>query len=160
MKRTIIGLAFAAASITSHAAAPGGPGCGWGNMLFTGQSGILYHVLASYTNGTTGNGTFGMTSGTNGCSADGTLSYGGASMIDLSSLMDEFSEDVARGDGEVISALAISMGVETEDRAAFKAELHENFDTLFPTADVTAEEVIHSVVTVMASDEKLAKYVS
>ena len=160
MKRTIIALAFSAVSAASFADAPGGPNCGWGNMLFQGQSGVLYHTLASFTNGTTGNATFGMTSGTNGCSSSGTLTYGGAGMIDLSSLMDEFSEDVARGDGEVISALAISMGVETADRAAFKAELHENFDAIFPTADVTAEDVMSSVVSVMAQDEKLAKYVS
>ena len=160
MKRTILALAFTAASATSFAAAPGGPDCGWGNMLFKGQSGVLYHSLASWTNGTTGNATFGMTSGTNGCSSAGTLTYGGNALIDLGSLMDEFSEDVARGDGEVISALAISMGVEAEDRVAFKAELHENFNTLFPTADVTAAEVMNSVVAVMSQDERLAKYVS
>ncbi|NRB38423.1 MAG: DUF3015 domain-containing protein [Pseudomonadales bacterium] len=160
MKRTIIALAFTAASVSSFAEAPGGANCGWGNMLFQGQSGVLYHTLASFTNGTTGNATFGMTSGTNGCSSAGTLSYGGKGMIDLSALMDEFSEDVARGDGEVISALAISMGVEAQDRAAFKAELHENFDAIFPTADVTAEDVMASIVDVMAQDDALAKYVS
>ena len=160
MKRTLMALTLAAASAASFAEAPGGGDCGWGNMLFKGQSGLLYHTLASWTNGTTGNATFGMTSGTNGCSSTGTLSYGGAAMIDLSALMDEFSEDVARGDGEVISALAVSMGVEAQDRPAFKAQLHDNFDTIFPSANVTAEEVMSSVVDVIAHDEKLAKYVS
>lgn len=160
MKRTIIGLTFAAISSVSLAEAPGGPNCGWGNMLFEGQSGLPYHFLASWTNGTTGNATFGMTSGTNGCSSDGTLTYKGKSLINLSSLMDEFSEDVARGDGEVVSALAISMGVEEQDRALFKAQLHSNFDTLFPSDDVTSEDVIASVFEIISQDKTLAKYAS
>ena len=160
MKRLLIGLTFAAASASSFAAAPGGPNCGWGNMLFDGQSGILYHTLASYTNGTTGNATFGMTSGTNGCSADGTLSYGGKAVVDVSALMDEFSEDIAKGDGEVLSAFAISMGVEKEDRAAFKAALHNNFDAIFPSADVTTEDVLSSIWEVVGQNKDLEKYVS
>ena len=158
MKRTIIGLAFAAASAGSFAEAPGGGDCGWGNMLFAGQSGLLYHTLASWTNGTTGNATFGMTSGTNGCSSAGSLSYGGKSLINLSAVMDEFSEDVARGDGEVLSALAVSMGVEAQDRAHFKAELHDNFDAIFTSADVTTEEVVAAIMEVLSQDQALAKY--
>jgi hypothetical protein len=39
-------------------------------MLFEGQRGTPAHFLASTTNGTSGNATFGMTSGTNGCSTN------------------------------------------------------------------------------------------
>lgn len=160
MKKLLVGMTFAAASLVANAEAPGGPNCGWGNMLFEGNSGIVFHFLASTTNGTTGNNTFGMTSGTNGCSTDGTLTYGGKALIDVSALMDEFSEDVARGDGEVISALAVSMGVEAQDRAQFKSALHNNFATIFPSADVTAEDVVASVMDVLRQDKQLAKYAS
>lgn len=160
MKKLLVGMTFAAASLVANAEAPGGPNCGWGNMLFEGNSGIVFHFLASTTNGTTGNNTFGMTSGTNGCSTDGTLTYGGKALIDVSALMDEFSEDVARGDGEVISALAVSMGVESQDRPQFKAALHNNFETIFPSADVTAEDVVASVMGVLRQDKQLAKYAS
>lgn len=160
MKKLLVGMTFAAASLVANAEAPGGPNCGWGNMLFEGNSGIVFHFLASTTNGTTGNNTFGMTSGTNGCSTDGTLTYGGKALIDVSALMDEFSEDVARGDGEVISALAVSMGVEAQDRPQFKAALHNNFEAIFPSADVTAEDVVASVMDVLRQDKTLAKYAS
>ncbi len=111
-------------STSVFAEAPGSATCGWGNMLFKGQSGTPSHVLAATTNGSTGNNTIGMTFGTNGCSTTGKLTYGGKEMIDVSMIMDEFSEDVARGNGEALTAVAVSLGVSEADRALFKATLH------------------------------------
>ena len=156
MKKTIISIALLGMSSSAMAAAPGGPDCGWGNMLFDGQSGIGPHFLASSTNGTSGNATFGMTTGTNGCSADGKLSYGGKSL--LGSIMGEFSEDVARGEGEALNAVAVMYGVEQQDRASFASAMHANFQTLFPSEDVTAEEVMASMNEIMKADAQLAKY--
>jgi hypothetical protein len=42
-------------------------GCGLGTIIFEGQKGIAPQVLAVTTNGTSGNQTFGITSGTLGC---------------------------------------------------------------------------------------------
>jgi len=158
MKKTLMASVLAAASASSFAVVPGGDSCGWGNMLFEGQSGLPIHVVASITNGTSGNNTLGMTSGTNGCSADGALTYGGKSMINLGAIMDEFSEDVARGDGEALTAVAVSMGIENSDRAHFKAVLHDNFNTLFPSDSVTAESVTASMMELLRADAQLAKY--
>jgi len=155
-KEILLAAALTLGSGSAMAAAPGGPGCGWGNLLLDGQSGVGSHLLATITNGTSGNKTFGMTSGTNGCSTDGALTYGGASMI--SSIMDEFSEDVARGHGEALDAVAVMMGVDKGDRAAFAKVVHENFSTIFPHDKVTAQQVTDSLVTVMKSDARLAKY--
>jgi hypothetical protein len=145
-------------SVSATAEAPGGPNCGWGNMLMDGQSGLGAHIVASITNGSTGNATFGMTTGTNGCSANGKLTYGGKSLI--GAVMDEFGEDVARGDGEALTAVAVSMGISEDDRPLFKSVMHENFATLFPSQDVTAEEVTNSIVELMRANDQLAKYVS
>jgi hypothetical protein len=158
MKRVLIVAALMSVSTVSWAEAPGGPNCGWGNLLMDGQSGLGSHIIASITNGSTGNATFGMTSGTNGCSANGTLTYGGKSLV--GAVMDEFSEDVARGDGEALTAVAVSMGISEADRALFKSVMHENFATLFPTESVTAEQVTNSIVALMRENEQLAKYVS
>lgn len=158
MKKTIISIALLGSSSVAFAASPGGPNCGWGNMLFEGQSGLGPHILATTTNGTSGNKTFGMTTGTNGCSADGKLTYGGSSLI--SSIMGEFSEDVARGDGEALNAVAVMYGIDQADRAAFTQVMHENFTTLFPSESVTAEEVMTSMNAIMKSDARLAKYVA
>ena len=158
MKKTLACAALIVASSSSFAVAPGGSDCGWGNMLFDGKSGLVNHILASTTNGTSGNATFGMTTGTNGCSANGTLTYGGQSLI--GAVMGEFSQDVAMGEGEALNAVAVSLGVAQEDRAHFAKTLHNNFDALFPSAEVTAQEVHESVVAVMKSDARLQQYVS
>lgn len=149
------GAILMAASSSAFAVAPGGPGCGWGNLLFEGESGPI-HFLATTTNGTSGNKTFGMTSGTNGCSMDGKLTYDGESM--LGSIMDEFSQDVAMGQGEALNAVAVILGVAPADRTTFAEVTHENFNVLFPSENITAKEVMDSLQDVMKADTRLAKY--
>ncbi len=158
MKKCLAGTVLLIASSAVFAEAPGGPDCGWGNMLFDGQSGGGPHFLASTTNGTSGNKTFGMTSGTNGCSTDGTLTYGGNAMINTAAIMDEFSEDVARGHGDALNAVAVMIGVEQQDRDTFARVMHENFTTIFPSENVTAEQALYSVNEIMKNDPLLAKY--
>jgi len=159
MKKLLIGAVLLGSSSITMAEAPGGPDCGWGNMLFEGQSGLGPHFLASWTNGTTGNATFGMTSGTNGCSSNGTLTYGGQALVDLSKVMDEFVADAAQGQGEAMTAVAVSMGIAPEDRAHFASTVHSNFSDIFASADATAEEVFGNIVSVMKTDARLSKYV-
>ena len=157
IKNMLSGALLLTTSSLAIAVAPGGPSCGWGNLLFEGSSGHARHLFAYTTNGTF-NQTFGMTSGTNGCSVNGTLSYGGKAMV--SSIMEEFSEDVAQGQGDAVNAVAVSMGVEKNDRLHFAKVMHDNFSTLFPSADVTSDEVYESVISVMQGDETLSKYAS
>ena len=158
MKKIIAGLVLISASSVANAGAAGGSGCGWGQALFEGQSGTATHVLAGITNAITGNNTFGMTTGTNGCTTNGTLSYGGQNVV--SSIMNEFSEDVARGEGDALDTVAIVYGVEANDRDTFAKVMHENFTTLFPSEDVTAEEMMASIEDLMKSDATLSKYVA
>lgn len=160
MKRLILAAALSVTASGAMAGAAGGEGCGWGNMLFEGQSGTAAHVLAITTNGTSGNNTFGVTFGTNGCSSSGTIKYGGKEMIDVSAVMDELSEDVARGEGEVMNAMAVSLGIQTQDRAAFNSAMHENFNVIFPSQDVTTDEVLAAIWSVMQQNEQLAHYFS
>jgi hypothetical protein len=159
MKRIIAGLALLSASSVAMAGAAGGDaGCGWGNALFKGSNGTASHVIAAITNAFLGNNTFGMTTGTNGCSTSGTLGYGGASAV--SAIMNEFSEDVARGEGDAMNTVAVLYGVEPADRGTFAQVMHENFAVIFPSEDVTAEEMIASIEEVMKADPTLAKYIT
>lgn len=160
MKRSFIAASLLSLSFGAAAEAPGGPSCGWGNMLFEGNNGMVFHFLASTTNGTSGNATFGMTTGTNGCSVDGKLTYSGQSLLSQSSVMEEFTQDVARGDGEAMNAVAISMGVTPENRPVFAQVMHENFNALFPTADVTSDQVYSTMVQLMQADARLKPFAS
>jgi hypothetical protein len=158
MKHIVAGLVLVSVSSVANAGAAGGDGCGWGNMLFEGQSGPAPHILGATTNATSGNNTFGMTSGTNGCTTSGKLSYGGKSVV--SSIMGEFSEDVARGEGDALNTVAVVYGVEQADRATFAKVMHENFNVIFPNENVTADEMMASIESVMKADARLSKYVS
>ena len=158
MKKLLLGTLFAAVSVNAFAEAPGGPSCGWGNMLFKGQRGMASHFVASTTNGTSGNATFGMTSGTNGCSTNGTLTYGGKPMLVVSGMMDELSEDMAKGNGEALTTYAVVLGVQPEDRAHFAEVTHAHFNEIFTSASVTAEDVQAATLAVMQNDARLAKY--
>ena len=160
MKKLLLGTLLVAVSSAALAEAPGGPNCGWGNMLFKGQRGTASHFVASTTNGTSGNATFGMTSGTNGCSTNGTLTYGGKPMLVVSNMMDELSEDMAKGQGEALTTYAVALGVKPEDRAHFAQVTHEHFSDIFTSASATDAEVHAATLAVMKQDARLAQYAS
>ncbi len=159
MKKALLAAALLGTSIGAHADAAGGPGCGWGNMLFKGQSGLPIHLLATLVNGTSGNATFGMTTGTNGCSTSGALSYNGKSLLGMNGVLEEVAQDMAAGKGEALTALSVSMGIPAEERAHFNAVMQQNFTSIFTSKDVTAGEVAANINNVMQKDEKLAKFI-
>lgn len=159
MKKVILAAALLGSSVTAFADAPGGPGCGWGNMLFKGQSGLPIHLLATLVNGTTGNATFGMTTGTNGCSTSGSLTYNGKSMLAINGVLEEVAQDMAAGKGEALTALSVSMGIPADQRAHFNSVMHQNFASIFTSKDVTAGEVADNINAVMQKDEKLAQFI-
>lgn len=158
MKKLAIATLLLSASSTVLADAPGGPNCGWGNMLFEGKAGAGYHFMASIFNSSSGNNTFGMTSGTNGCSTRGRLTYSGKNVMTVSQIMTEFSEDVAKGNGEALETVAVVFGIEKQDRTVFAEVAHANFEKLFPSENVTAEHVVETLVELLKSDARLAKY--
>ncbi len=156
MKKLIAAAALISAS--SFATADNGPaGCGLGTaVVFPDANEWHEHVLAATTNGTSGNQTFGMTSGTLGCeSANGPLKAAEAFMNDN---MDQLAADSARGQGETLDALAQVMGVEAADTAAFRATVQSNFDSMF-TTEATAGDAFRSLTEAMSQDKALQKYV-
>ena len=157
VKKLIFAVVLSASS--SAAMASSASSCGWGSLLFEGQNGKPSNVLAMTTNGSTGNNTFGVTSGTNGCDS-GTIQYGGKEMVKVGAVMDEFIEDVARGEGEVLTAVAVTLGVSVEDRSYFKQTMQSNFAAIFPDENVTQEQVLANMWQVLGQDERLSQYIS
>ncbi|MCY1262698.1 hypothetical protein D9M68_123390 [compost metagenome] len=158
VKGVLVGL-LSAASVMAHAAQAGGNGCGWGNMVFEGQRGLFPHLLATTTNGTSGNATFGLTSGTNGCNSDAVLGYGGRSIFAMNGMLDSIAEDMAKGQGEALDAYATLLGVEAGDRAHFAQVTRQHFGDIFASKDATGEEVYRNTLAVMEKDSILARYV-
>jgi len=98
-----------------------GPGCGLGRQLWEdwkGKKQIAPQLFMASTN-VTGSYTFAITSGTSGCSNDGTIwdsqKAGLFIEINYANVMD----DMARGGGEHLASLAALLGVTQEEEATF-----------------------------------------
>lgn len=156
MKKIIAGVILASASSFALANANGPAGCGLGStVIFPDANKWYQHVMAATTNGTSGNQTFGMTSGTLGCeSANGPLK---SAQVFMDENMDQLAADAATGQGETLAALAEVMGVEAADKAAFNRAMQSNFDAVFST-DATSSTAFEAMTAVMATDAELQKY--
>lgn len=156
---TVLALALTApAALAQDGETANSAGCGLGTMVFEGQQGIAPQVLAVTTNGTSGNQTFGITSGTLGCTQDGVVRSPTEVRVLLMSSLDNLAVDMARGDGETLESLAALLAVEDQDKPRFFAAMQDNFVRIFPNEDVTAEEVLVSMNAVLAEDEVLSRY--
>jgi hypothetical protein len=133
-------------------------GCGVGTILFEGQKGPVPQILAVTTNGSFGNQTFGITTGTLGCEKDAVVRSPTKVRMLMVSSLDNLAVDVARGQGETLESLASLMAVEPDHRARFFASLQGEFVRIFPSEDVTVDEVIVSINAVLAEDPVLQRY--
>jgi Protein of unknown function (DUF3015) len=157
---TVLVLALATpAALAQEDETANSTGCGLGTMIFEGQKGIAPQVLAVTTNGTSGNQTFGITSGTLGCTQEGVVRPPTKVRMLLMSSLDNLAVDVARGDGETLESLARALSVEQPDKRRFFAALQDNFLRIFPNENVTAEEVLVAMNAVLAEDTVLSRYV-
>ena len=129
MKKLALATVLATLSTGSFAASDAG--CGIGTMIFEGKEGIGPNILAATTNGTSGNQTFGMTSGTSECES------AFASYIEAN--QETLAKEMARGEGETLVGLLNAMGC--EDTASASHSLKSNYNNIFPTADVNASVV-------------------
>jgi hypothetical protein len=154
MKR--FGIVFMAAAISTMAVLPalaletsyGAAGCGLGSMVFGSQSGPV-QVVAATTNGTSGNQTFGITSGTLNC-GKGILAAKDTRVNEFVALnMDSLSLSIAKGEGESLETLIELMGVPVPQRDAVSAKLQANFHGIFTAEDVVAAQVVDHIVAVI-----------
>lgn len=158
MKRNLLIIA-AALCIPSFALANDNVGgCGWGSKLFDNQKGVAPQVLAVTTNGTSGNQTFGISSGTSGCSQDGVVHTAWKTAAFIDANMNRLALDMSRGQGESLTALGSLMGVAPSDQLAFNSTLQSNFNQVFSSSNVSSNEIALGVKNVLASDAQLAKY--
>ena len=132
--------------------------CGWGSKLMDGQGGIAPQVLAVTTNGTSGNQTFGITTGTSGCTQDGVIRSNWRTAMFIGSNMDKLAKDISAGRGETLETLAQLIGVGAAQEEEFFQTARANFDNIFPRVDVSSQEVISSLREVLRSHPDLAQF--
>ncbi len=132
--------------------------CGWGAKLFDGQRGIAPQVLAATTNGTSGNQTFGISSGTSGCTQDGVVKSNWKTAMFIDGNKDKLARDMSTGNGEALESLAKLIGIQDQHKAAFFKATKDNFAQIFASDNSTTGQVLASLKQVLATDSELAKY--
>jgi len=133
-------------------------GCGWGSKLMAGNQGIAPQVLAVTTNGTFGNQTFGITSGTSGCTQNGVVSSNWKTAMFIDSNMNKLARDMSVGQGEALDSLASLIGVSNSDKEVFSNTVKNNFGEIFSSSDITSEQVAANLKAVLASSNSLSSY--
>ena len=115
-------------------------GCGLGSMLFTEDS-LLHNVLGATTNASSGNQTFGMSSGTLGCETADTKKVASHEVY-IEANRVALSNDIARGNGETLAGLAEMYGCDTKKIAPI---LQKHYKTIFASPKTTATQVNNSI---------------
>lgn len=160
MKKLLaVALVAGMGSMSTVALADQDVGCGVGTILWAGQSGLVPKVLAATTNGSTGNQTFGISTGTLGCQQSGVITSRVRLTMYTGSNIEKLARDMSVGQGESLNVLADLMGVPATDKPAFFQATRAHFGTIFAPENVTAGQVLDALNGVMAADSTLAVYV-
>src|SRR5436309_3850059 len=109
-----------------------GPGCGLGKLAWSDyahQKNIGPQVLMATTNGTFGSQTFGISSGTSGCTNDGVIMKNKHINI-ASRTFESLAQEMAQGQGEHLASLATLLGVPEEDQQEFFALVQAKYSIL------------------------------
>jgi hypothetical protein len=151
MKKLSVVLAILALTAApALAVPPSNVGCGIGTMVFEGQDGLISQVLAVTTNGIFGNQTFGVSTGTLGCDRPAAFVQNEEINQFVVENMDNLAVDIATGQGESLDALSRLIQVPAEKRADFNAALQANFETIYPTPQITHDHVLEQIAAVYA----------
>jgi len=143
MKKLIVSIAAVAAlSSAAIAGVNNQTGCGLGSMIIKDDSSAIMLALQATTNGTSGNQTFGITSGTSGCKKTKIVMNERAEEF-VASNMDQLAKEIAMGHGESVDTLAELLAV--EDKEAFASALQSNYNSIYSADDVKMAEVLDTI---------------
>jgi len=126
-------------------------GCGIGTMVFEGQEGVMSQVLAATTNGTFGNQTFGITSGTLNCEKPAAFVSNEKLNTFVADNMDNLAMDISKGSGEYLSTLAVLMDTPVAERPALYSTLQTNFSDIYSSESVTHIDVLNNIEKVVVA---------
>jgi len=134
----------------AHAAPKSNVGCGLGYVAFKGQDGLMSQTAAATTNGTFGNQTFGITSGTSECDQFKTFASNEKVNHFVAENMDNLAKDIAKGKGEYLNTLAVLLEVPETQRGEFYSKLQTHFTEIYATDQVTSTDVLNNIEAVVS----------
>jgi hypothetical protein len=161
MLKKTAALAILALSPFAVAHADPDAGCGAGSKIWEGNHGTIYKIMAATTNGSFGNQTFGISSGTLGCHQDGTVTASARIPLFASANFEQLQTDMARGHGDALDALATLYGIQdAADRTAFEVMTQTHFAQLFVSSEVSSTDMLDTLNALMKSDPRFGRYVA
>ena len=137
-----------------------GPGCGLGKLAwgdYSHQKNIAPQVLMATTNGTFWSQTFGISSGTSGCTNDGKVMSEHKTTMFAQLNFENLSQEMAQGQGEHLASLATLMGVPAEQHAAFFAMTQERYTSLVKTGEASPVAMVKAINDAIATHPVLAQ---
>lgn len=145
MKKILVSVvAVLALSTAGMAGVNNQTGCGLGALIIKDDSSAVMLALQATTNGTSGNQTFGITSGTLGCEKTKFVMNEMAEEF-VASNMDILAKEIAVGHGESIDTLAELLNV--QDAAIFSASLQSNYNSIYTSQKVEMADVLDNIST-------------
>ena len=118
-------------------------GCGLGYVLFGSEKNDrVSQILAATTNGTSGNQTFGITSGTSGCTEDGAVKFVKEAEVFAEVNLDTLRQEMAAGKGEYVTAFATLLTSNAANVSSLVKFFRDEYVTLFSSASTTSAELM------------------
>jgi hypothetical protein len=136
-----------------------GPGCGLGKMAwaeYKGQKEIAPQVFMATTNAT-GMNTFGISSGTSGCTNDGKIMSEHKTTVFASLNFEALSAEMAQGKGEHLTSLATLMGIPADRHGEFFAMTQERYTSLVQAGEASPVALVKSLNDAVAGHPVLAQ---
>ncbi|TGK21959.1 DUF3015 domain-containing protein [Leptospira fluminis] len=133
----------------------GAAGCGLGSVIFEKNTAIV-QVFAATTNGTSGNQTFGISTGSLNCTTDGLVKNEKAQEIFIAQNFQFLESEMSAGKGERLSTLSHLLGCPTETIPQFGALTKSNYSRLFGK-ETTPSSLLAAVKNEIKDDELLAR---
>src|SRR5476649_58541 len=144
--KKLLALSLVAAMMPSLALARGNhpmAGCGLGYLLLSNKDNEkVTQVLGATTNGTFGTQTFGISSGTSGCTEDGAVKMAKATEVYAEVNLDSLRREMAMGKGEVVETFASLLGATEATRPAMIKLFQSEYASLFPSVNTTSGDLM------------------
>jgi len=158
MKKLLV-LALVAGVVPGLALASGNhpmAGCGLGYLLLSNKDNEkITQVLGATTNGTFGTQTFGISSGTSGCTQDGAVKLVRQAEVYAEVNFDSLRREMAMGQGEFVNSFASLLGASDSKRPALVQFLQKQYSVLFPSAQTSSAEMLSSLSQVLSQHPEL-----
>jgi Protein of unknown function (DUF3015) len=157
--RKVIALGVLASLLPTLAIARGNhpmAGCGLGYLLLSNKDNEkVTQVVGATTNGTFGTQTFGISSGTSGCTEDGAVKVARATEVFADVNLTSLRQEMATGEGEYVNTFASLLGANEATRPQMVRFFQSEYQNLFPTAETSSGDMLKTLSEKLAAHPEL-----